>query len=94
VRTDRFVADHVELRARNVHVQPGDPSVLVAAPVDFYAVLGQEAIGSVWVVDGQLEVRAQLAEWREPFGIGQLEQVLRRVRSFAGERLVLPRRES
>lgn len=36
--------DRVAVRARNVHVQPGTPAVVVAAPVEVRAVVGQETL--------------------------------------------------
>ncbi len=49
VRSPWLEADRGTATFRNVHVQPGVPAVLVAAPVDLHVVLGQEALDRLLV---------------------------------------------
>ncbi len=67
VRWDGGRLQRLRLRLRNVHLQPGDPAQLVAAPVDVEATLGQDDLAEllaahtdrvhVDVADGVLAVR-------------------------------------
>ena len=51
-------------------------------------------VSSVAVERGAVRVRGVLDEWREPLGARQLDQVVRRITTFAGPELVLPRTSS
>jgi hypothetical protein len=58
------------------------------------AALQAGVIRSVSVVDGEVVARGQLPQWRRQFGARDAQELLGRLRSFVGARLVLPGRRA